>query len=139
MEKLEAALAARPGRAGSALERVDDFFARATRGLTRRPNLARAALRAVSSGEPDLAAKVAGFHLRTTRLIVAALRGEPAPVDAALGDGYGSPRERAVASVLDHVWFASLVGWSGGVHTTREVTERTRSAAELLLGGPSRG
>ena len=139
MERLEAALAARPGHAASALERLDDFFARATRGLTRRPNLARAALRAVSSGEHDLAAKVAGFHLRTTRLIVAALRGEPAPQGGALDEGYGDGRERAIASVLDHVWFASLVGWSGGLHSTREVTERTRSAAELLLGAPARG
>lgn len=135
MEKLEGALSARPVRAASAPERLADFFARATRGLTRRPNLARAALRAVSAGEPDLAEKVAGFHLRTTRLIVASLRGEAPPAGAGLDAGYGDERERAISSVLDHVWFASLVGWAGGLHSVRDVTERMRSTAELLLGG----
>jgi AcrR family transcriptional regulator len=134
MEKLEAALAVRPTRAEGAVERLADFFARATRGLTRRPNLARAALRAVAAGEPELAEKVAGFHLRTARLIVASLRGEPVRAGGDLHEVVGDERENAIASILDHVWFASLVGWAGGLHGTREVNERMRSAAGLLLG-----
>jgi AcrR family transcriptional regulator len=133
MEKLEAALAARPARGETPVDRLADFFTRATRGLTRRPNLARAALRAVAAGERDLAEKVAGFHLRTARLIAASLRGE-APAPGGPQAGLGDARESEIASVLDHVWFASLVGWAGGLHGVREVTERVRSAAHLLLG-----
>jgi hypothetical protein len=84
-------------------------------------------------GETDLATKVAAFHLRITRLIVAALRGEPAaagPNGAPLGD----PREQLVAATLNRVWFASLVGWAGGLHSGRDINERMQETAELLLG-----
>jgi AcrR family transcriptional regulator len=124
-EKLEAVMAARPARGGSASERVGDFFQRATRGFTRRPNLARAVVRAIAVGEHDLAVKVAAFHLRMERMIVDALRGEAAA-------GAPSARETAVASTLNRVWFASLVGWAGGLHSVREVTDRMRETADLL-------
>jgi AcrR family transcriptional regulator len=132
-EKLEAVMAARPARGAEAAERLVDFFARATRGLTRRPNLARAILRSIAAGEDDLAVKVAGFHLRITRLIVAALRDVP---PAEVTDGSSGGREAALATTLNHVWFASLVGWAGGLHTTREVGERMRDTLSLLLERP---
>ena len=90
-ENLEAVMAARPARGETAAERLADFFQRATRGFTRRPNLARAVVRAIAVGEHDLAAKVAAFHLRMERMIVKALRGE------ALGPvrPRGRPRSRA--------------------------------------------
>ena len=127
-EKLEAALQTRPARGANAAERLGDFFARATRGFTRRPNLARAVIRSIAVGEHDLAVKVAAFHLRMERLIVTALRGAaPAP-----GARAGS-REAAIAHTLNRVWFASLVGWAGGLHTTREVGEFMRETLALLL------
>jgi TetR/AcrR family transcriptional regulator, cholesterol catabolism regulator len=132
-EKLEAVLATRPARGASPSERLADFFARATRGLTRRPNLARAILRSIAAGESDLAEKVAGFHLRMTRLIVAALRGEPVSPRGEPEGRVGDSREDAIASTLNHVWFASLVGWAGGLHTTRDVGERMRVTLCLLL------
>jgi TetR/AcrR family transcriptional regulator, cholesterol catabolism regulator len=127
-EKLEAVMASRPARGATPTERVDQFFARATRGFTRRPNLARAVIRAIAVGEHDLAIKVAGFHLRMERLIVTALRGGA----AAPGQEAGS-REAAMANTLNRVWFASLVGWAGGLHTTREVGECMRETLSLLL------
>jgi AcrR family transcriptional regulator len=130
-EKLEALMAARPPRGATPSERLAQFFDRATRGFTRRPNLARAVIRAIAVGETDLAVKVAGFHLRITRLIVAALRGEPpAPGTEPVGDA----RENAIAATLNRVWFASIVGWAGGLHSIREVHERMLETAELLLG-----
>jgi AcrR family transcriptional regulator len=127
-EKLEVALQTRPARGASAAERLGDFFARATRGFTRRPNLARAVIRSIAVGEADLAVKVAAFHLRMERLIVTALRG------AAPTSGYrAGSREAAIANTLNRVWFASLVGWAGGLHTTREVGECMREALSLLL------
>jgi AcrR family transcriptional regulator len=124
-EKLEAVMAVRPARGATAAERLADFFQRATRGFTRRPNLARAVVRAIAVGEHELAVKVAAYHLRMERMIVKALRGE-APVSGP------TARETAVASTLNRVWFASLVGWAGGLHTVREVTDRMRETAELL-------
>lgn len=126
-EKLEAVMAARPARGATPTERAEHFFARATRGFTRRPNLARAVIRAIAVGEHDLAVKVAGFHLRMERLIVAALHGAAPAADARAGS-----REAAIANTLNRVWFASLVGWAGGLHTTREVGECMRETLSLL-------
>ncbi|HYB12983.1 MAG TPA: TetR family transcriptional regulator [Myxococcota bacterium] len=133
MERLETAIVARPIQAGTRLDRVVAFFARATTGLTRRPHFARAVLRSISAGDSDMAVKVAGFMLRMTRLIVAAQRGEvpdlSAPVDATLG----TERERQIAFVLTHFWFSSLSGWAGGLHSARTVSDQLRIAAALLI------
>ncbi len=134
-EKLEVVIAQRPPRGGTAAERLTEAFARATRGLTRRPNLARAVLRAIASGDHETASKVASFHLRMTRILVAALRDEAPDVARPLSEPVGTAREQSIASVLNHVWFASLVGWSGGLHSTRVVTERMRETIDLLLAG----
>ena len=55
----------------SALDRVTALFTLITRNFCRRPNLARALLKALVSGDPQLAHQVAGFHARLERLIVA--------------------------------------------------------------------
>jgi AcrR family transcriptional regulator len=132
-ERLERDVRARPARGKSAVDRVAHFFARGTRGLTRKPHFARAVIRAIAAGDHEMAAKVAGFHLLMARLIVSALRDE-APVAA--GDPaspVGTADEQAVATVLNHVWFAALVGWSGGLHPVRVVEERVRETTALLL------
>ena len=41
----------------------------------------------------------------------------------------------AIAATLNRVWFASLVGWAGGLHSAREISECMQETAELLLGG----
>lgn len=134
-QKLEDDVRARPPRGPGAARRVGDFFSRATRGLTRKPDFARAVLRAIAAGDPEMSAKVAGFHLRMMRLIVAALRGEPPEDGGDLARPVGSREEQAVAMVLNHVWFAALVGWSGGLHPVRTVGERVSESAAMLLGG----
>ncbi len=126
--EVEARLASRPPRGADARERVSAFFQMTTRALLRRPNLTRAMLRAVASGEPELSQKVAAFHGRVGLLIGRALRGE---ADA----GEPSEEQRRIAHVLGQVWFASLVGWAGGLHAPAAVVEQTRQAAELLLRG----
>lgn len=132
-ERLEIAVAQRPARGGSAVGRLTELFARATRGLTRRPKFAKAVLRAIASGDEHTAAKVAGFHLRMLRMVVAAMRDEAPDLTRPMAEAAGTPREQQVATVLAHVWFAALVGWSGGLHPTRTVTERMRDAITLLL------
>ena len=135
VERLEAQMVAEPMTGGTPLKRLTDFFHRATQGLTRKPHLARAVLRAIASGDQNTAAKVATFHERMTRMIQAARRGE-APDLRVLGRAaLGGAREQQVASILQHVWFASLVGWAGGLHPVRTVSEQVRAAAALMRAG----
>lgn len=110
------------------LERLRSFFSLVTRYLCAKPRLARAVLRAVASGDPELAEKVTRFHDRMARLIVLALRGggEP-PVD--------EDTERRLTDVLQRIWFAALVGWMGGLHDEDAVVEQIGVGARWLLAG----
>ena len=136
-ERLEMVIAGRPPSGGSAEERTTEFFARATRGFTRRPNFARAVLRAIASGDHKTAVKVAGFHLRIARMIVAAIRGERPGVSRAIAEPEGTEREQEIVKILEHVWFSALVGWAGGLHSAKTVTDQMRTTAAYLLGGAS--
>jgi AcrR family transcriptional regulator len=133
-EQLEGVVAARPLRGEDAVERITSLFARATRGLLVRPELSRAALRAIATAGRASEVKVAAFHLRMTRLTVAALRGDRPAIDRPLSELVGTGRERQIALVLSQVWYAALLGWAGGLHPVRVVTERVRDTALLILG-----
>jgi AcrR family transcriptional regulator len=123
-------LSRRPPRGDTPLERVTNFFLGTTRALCRRPNLARAMIRAVATGEPELTQKMAAFHDRMTEYIATALRGE---LVTGQPDRF-SDDERAIARSLQMVWFASLVGWSGGLFGQPGIVDQTRAAAVLMLG-----
>jgi AcrR family transcriptional regulator len=126
-------MAERPPRGRDARDRLVELFARATRGLTRRPNFARAVLRAIVASDATSAAQQAAFHLRMTRMIVAALRGEAPDVATPLSEPSGTERVRRIALVLQNVWFASLIGWASGLHPIGTVTQRVQEAIELLV------
>ena len=115
------------------IERVMDFFGLVNRGLLRRQNLARALIRAVSSGEPGLAQKMASYHQRIERMLVMALRGEVTSKNGDLVDPRFDAREAQLAETLNQCWYALLVGWMGGVHNQGEVLVKTRASAELIL------
>ena len=132
-QQLLRVIAERPPQGVLASERLVELFARATRGLTRRPNFARAVLRAIAASDASSAVQQAAFHLRMTRMVVAALRGEAPDVAAPLSEAVGSERERRIALVLQHVWFASLIGWASGLHAIGAVTQRMQDSIELLL------
>jgi len=123
MDRLEQALATRPPQGDTPRARVMGVFGLTTRALTGRPHFARALLRAVSAGEPETTVKVAAFHLRMGKLVLDALAGG-APADARLGNA---------AIILQQVWFASLVGWTGGLHDGKTVIAQVDEAAGLLL------
>ncbi len=129
---LERRFAQRPPRGGTATERAAAFFGMATRGLVRRPNLARALLKAAACGEPQLAKRTAAFHGRMEDMVVAAMRG---PDGAAAGAGEPSPDERWLAHSLTLVWFSLLVGWSGGLHGQAVVIDEMSDCVELMLLG----
>lgn len=126
-EDLRGRFERRPPEGATPLERVTVFFQVTTRALCRRPNLARALIRAIATGEPELTQKVAAFHTDMVQLVTSALRGAPPSEEEP------TEEERLIADVLQRVWFASLVGWNNGLHGQAGIVDQTRSAAELLL------
>lgn len=123
------------------LERVMGFFDLMVRGLLRRQHLARALLKAVSSGDPELTQKMAAYHSRIERMLVMSLRAElNRNCDGALEDPASWPREEQVAETLNQIWYALLMGWAGGVHDQSAMLGKMRSSAQLVLRGsaPSR-
>jgi AcrR family transcriptional regulator len=71
----------------------------------------------------------AASHARVVDLVTLALRGDMAPEQGAAS----TADERVLARSLQMVWFASLVGWSGGLHGQAGIVEQTRTAAQLML------
>lgn len=133
LDRLEGAMVARGRTGGEPFDRTVEFFRRATRALARRPQLARAMIRAMAAGEPDTVMKLASLQLRIVRLVVATLRDAPPDLSAPLDSSRGSDSEQAVAQVMMNVWFSSLVGWAAGLHAERTVTDHVRTAATLIL------
>ena len=135
-ERLESAMAERPARGDTPVDRIGAFFARATRGLTRRPNFARAALRSIASGDPSMAAQQASYHLRISRIVIATIAGGAPDLSRPLSEPVGSERERELALVLEHVWFALAprLGERPAPRQSTVTTSRWRRTAALLLG-----
>ncbi len=131
MASLEQRIDAVPLAGIAPLDRVHALFRRTTEGMCSRPHLARALVRAVVAGGPDLSQRVAAFHGRMEAMITRALRGRG-------GSEPPNELERRVGRALVLVWFASLTGWASGLRGIDEVIENTRSAADLVLGGLAR-
>jgi AcrR family transcriptional regulator len=134
-ETLERRMEGKPAVGANRLERVSGFFNIITRGLCRKPKYARAVLRAMASGEPEVALKVAAYQERITGLIIAAMRGVGS---LANGDGKGSPpskKEAQMAFALQQFWFAELVGWSAGLISVNEAVDQMRRIAIVLDRG----
>jgi AcrR family transcriptional regulator len=129
-EKMEKRLMRKAVDGADALERVLNFFDVASRALFRKPNLGRAILRALTSGDVELTGQVAAFHQRMTTMIIAAQRGVPA---GALSEPTNS--EVIVALIMMQVWFAALVGWMGGLISRPMVLDQMRITLTLLLRG----
>lgn len=127
VEEMEERLARRPIPGDNPAERVATFYAMVTRVFCKKGHLARAVLRAVASGTPA-SAVVLRFQDRTTSLVMISLRGTGA-------EAYSEKSLRTVASILQDVWFALLVGWMGGLHKELAIAQQMTTAAELLLRG----
>ncbi len=129
MAELDRRVAEELSQEGTTLARITSFFQLATRSLCRRPQLTRALLRAVASGDENLTPRVTAFHSQMQVWITDALCGK----DVTRSEAIPSEQDLAVAYTLQLVWFASLVGWSGGLHGQAGVIAHTRTAAELML------
>ena len=131
-EKLVARLGKKAAPGDTPQERLRFVFAAITRGFVRRPNLAKATVRSLASGDPNITERVASFHALITALVMSAIRGE-AVTDQTEWVGDVDQRERQIASVLQNVWVASFVGWAGGLHDASRVIEDVDMTTELLF------
>ena len=116
----------RPPRGDTPHERVLEVLSRATRALQRDPQLADAMIRALMFADASAAAEVNAVNANMTEAIIASIRD---------GDGNGSSDEehRAVARVLEQVWWANILAWLSGRSSARQMTDDLAVAARLLL------
>jgi AcrR family transcriptional regulator len=134
-EMLERRMEMNPAPGDDAIERVTAFFSIVTRGLCKKPKYARAVLRAMASGEPEVAGRVAAYQERITGLIIAAIRGVGRLGYADAKVVPTSSKEALMASALQQFWFASLVGWSAGLVSVNGVVDQVRQIALVLDRG----
>ena len=104
------------------------MFARALRGLTRRPKLSAATIRALVTGEADLADDVRAIREVSLEALSAAVR---------LGDGDGQTVDHSHVESMDLlylVWLAALVAWVGGIQSIDWVQEQLEVAVQRVVG-----
>jgi AcrR family transcriptional regulator len=126
-QTLERKMGAKPAEGDSPSDRLQSLFKIVTRAMCRKPKYARAVIRAMSSGVPEIAGSVAGYQERMKGIIVSAMRG-PGSDSVEI-----SKREDLVAAYLQRIWFASLVGWSAGLQGQNDVIDQMQVAVDLLL------
>jgi TetR/AcrR family transcriptional regulator, cholesterol catabolism regulator len=124
-----------PAQGETAVDRIENLYTRLTRALIRRPAYARAVLVSLVSNHADIAGSVFRYEDEMTRIAIAALRGiSPVDVDLATVN----EDEEAIAFSVRQVWFASLVGWGGGLYSPSDISRHVRTAARLLIAGAER-
>lgn len=111
-----------PPKGATPAARVIDVLRRANKSLLRHPEATAAMVRAVGSARTEDADAVERVRESMTAIITAAMH-----------EGTPSPRDLAVARVLQQVWLSSLVGWVGGVDASDRVSEDLEIAARMLL------
>jgi len=127
-EKMVRKLVQQPITGDTPEERIGNLFRTITRGMCRKPNLAKALIRALTSGEPGLAEKVAGYHTRLKEVIASTM----CSVDGSVPP---TELELELAFTLQQIWFAAIVGWMGGLHNQNVIVDRVTMAAEWMLRG----
>ncbi len=131
-ERLSERLAQRAGEGATEAERVSIFFHTATDVLLERPKLTRALVRSMVTAGREVHSRVISFHALTTMMIIAAIRGTQ-PDEPQEWGGDSDAEARLLARLLQHVWFASLVGWSSGIHEADQVHADIEAAVTLML------
>lgn len=124
--ELERRLQAKPPAGESATERLHALFRIVTRAMIHKPKYARAVIRALASGQPEVAAHVTAYQGRMNAIITAVM--QP-------GSGEDAHTGK-LANLLQQIWFASLVAWSAGVLSQNELNTHMDQSIELLMSSP---
>lgn len=132
-DELDRKLKLRPPTGDTPSERLQSLFKIVTRAMCHKPKYARAVLRAMASGQPEVAGHVAAYQGRMNGIIIGVM-GET--------NGKGAQakqqeeRQTIVATLLQQIWFASLVAWSAGIFSQADVTAHMNRSIELILSSP---
>jgi AcrR family transcriptional regulator len=116
-------------RGRAPLTRVTKLLERMTALVLQRPQLARASLRASTSGDHEAMLRLMVSQQRLHAVMVDALRG---PRDAPAMRR--EPAQRVV-TVLTMVWFANLTAWAAGVIDEAMLVDIVQQSADMLLHG----
>lgn len=116
-------LAVRPPEGEHRVERVVDVLQRANRTLQTQPEITTAMIRALVSGNTDVAPVVASIREVMRDVITRAMTDDPPP---------GSTRLLQIDLLAD-VWLATLVSWISGAEPTEAVQPRLNEATAILL------
>src|SRR5271170_1848558 len=136
-EHLERKMEDNPAKGDTPLTRVLYVFQLMTKALTKKPNYARAVMRAMASGVPEVASNVSGYQSRVNGMLIAAMRGVGRLGYTELTSSPPTEQESTLSFLLQQLWFASLVGWAAGLFDQSAIVEQLRVAGELLTRGLS--
>jgi AcrR family transcriptional regulator len=134
-ELLERKMEDNPAKGDTPLDRVLAVFQLMTKALCKKPNYARAVLRAMASGVPEVASNVAGYQGRVHGMLIAAMRGVGRLGYTDLTNNPPTMQENTLSFLLQQLWFASLVGWSAGLIDHAAIVEQLRVAGDVLTRG----
>ncbi|MEZ5238802.1 MAG: TetR family transcriptional regulator [Microthrixaceae bacterium] len=118
----------RPVRGGDGAERVEEVLARANKALQAAPQVTTAMIKALVSGNTDVAPVVGMVRDEMSRLLSTAYAGNGAPPT---GEGPGADRLRI--ELLSDIWLATLISWICGTESASAVQPRLAEAVTTLL------
>jgi AcrR family transcriptional regulator len=124
MAELEERVLQRPPSGRRTPDRMMDVLNRALRAIEREPELTRAVVTALTSGDPAGVAALTGMIDTLARIMRPAF---PADVEPAV--------EASVVKMLGHIWWSTLIAWATGMGDMRWVSDEINEAAELLAAG----
>ena len=116
-------LAVRPPEGADSVERVNDVLRRANRALQAQPEVTTAMIRALVSGNTDIAPVVGSVRDEMRRIIA----------DSLVEDGPADEARLLRIDLLSDVWLASVVSWISGSADMDSVVPRLRGAATVIL------
>jgi AcrR family transcriptional regulator len=117
-------LAVRPPKGDDSVERVIDVLRRANRALESQPEVTTAMIRALVSGNTDVAPVVASVRDEMRRIIS----------DALLEDDPDDAERLLRIDLLSDVWLAAVVSWITGSAGIESVVPRMGDATRVILG-----
>ncbi|CAB4555407.1 unannotated protein [freshwater metagenome] len=127
IEGLADRLVVRPAEGTDPVQRVIDVLRRSNRALQRHPQITVAMIRALVSGNQEIAPAVKETRALMRRIISDALGAD--------GIDVGEDHESALMRIdlLSDVWLAALVSWISGVEPDTSVMPKLELASQLLL------
>ncbi len=123
------AVVASPIEGDTVADRICTFLELSTAALAQRPKLAGAMMRTVASGVPEIAERVLRYRDTMTEIVVVVARGAHIPEDPP------TENELLLAHLVQDVWFAAMVGWTGGLHSAEDVVTQSQRATRLIIRG----